>query len=67
MPVRFHSQITELGVFELWCVSTIPTTVGNSNSASATTLASRLTTLARSVSEEVGRWSCSSVLANASG
>jgi hypothetical protein len=22
VPVRFHSQITELGVFELWCVST---------------------------------------------
>ena len=44
-----------------------PTTAGSWNSASATTLASRLTTLARSVSEEVGRWSCSSVLANASG
>lgn len=23
VPVRFHSHITELGVFELWCVSTI--------------------------------------------
>jgi hypothetical protein len=23
MPVRFHSRITELGVFELWCVSTV--------------------------------------------
>jgi hypothetical protein len=23
VPVRFHSKITELGVFELWCVSTI--------------------------------------------
>ena len=23
MPVKFHSKITELGVFELWCVSTI--------------------------------------------
>ena len=23
VPVRFHSQITELGVFELWCASTI--------------------------------------------
>ena len=23
VPVRFHSRITELGVFELWCVSTI--------------------------------------------
>ena len=23
MPVKFHSRITELGVFELWCVSTI--------------------------------------------
>ncbi len=22
VPVRFHSRITELGVFELWCVST---------------------------------------------
>ena len=22
MPVRFHSRITELGMFELWCVST---------------------------------------------
>jgi hypothetical protein len=22
VPVRFHSHITELGVFELWCVST---------------------------------------------
>ena len=23
VPVRFHSRITELGVFELWCVSTV--------------------------------------------
>jgi hypothetical protein len=23
VPVQFHSKITELGVFELWCVSTI--------------------------------------------
>ena len=23
VPVRFHSKITELGVLELWCVSTI--------------------------------------------
>jgi molecular chaperone DnaK (HSP70) len=23
VPVRFHSKITELGMFELWCVSTI--------------------------------------------
>jgi Hsp70 protein len=23
IPVRFHSTITELGVFELWCVSTV--------------------------------------------
>jgi molecular chaperone DnaK (HSP70) len=23
VPVRFHSTITELGVFELWCVSTV--------------------------------------------
>ena len=23
VPVKFHSKITELGVFELWCVSTI--------------------------------------------
>jgi len=23
VPVRFHSRITELGVLELWCVSTI--------------------------------------------
>ena len=22
VPVRFHSKVTELGVFELWCVST---------------------------------------------
>ena len=22
VPVRFHSRINELGVFELWCVST---------------------------------------------
>ena len=22
-PVRFHSRVTELGVFELWCVSTV--------------------------------------------
>ena len=22
MPVRFQSRITELGMFELWCVST---------------------------------------------
>jgi hypothetical protein len=22
VPVRFHSQLTELGVFELWCQST---------------------------------------------
>ena len=22
IPVRFHSEITELGVFELWCQST---------------------------------------------
>jgi len=23
VPVRFHSRITELGIFELWCVSTV--------------------------------------------
>jgi hypothetical protein len=23
VPVRFESRITELGVFELWCVSTV--------------------------------------------
>ena len=23
VPVRFHSRITELGLFELWCVSTM--------------------------------------------
>ena len=23
MPVQFASQITELGMFELWCVSTV--------------------------------------------
>ena len=23
VPVRFHSRITELGVFELWCASTL--------------------------------------------
>jgi hypothetical protein len=23
VPVRFHSRITELGVFELWCASTV--------------------------------------------
>jgi hypothetical protein len=23
VPVKFHSRITELGLFELWCVSTI--------------------------------------------
>jgi molecular chaperone DnaK (HSP70) len=23
VPVRFHSRVTELGVFELWCVSTL--------------------------------------------
>lgn len=23
VPVRFHASITELGVFELWCVSTV--------------------------------------------
>jgi hypothetical protein len=23
VPVRFHSKISELGIFELWCVSTI--------------------------------------------
>jgi hypothetical protein len=23
VPVRFHSCITELGIFELWCVSTV--------------------------------------------
>jgi hypothetical protein len=22
VPVKFHSKVTELGVFELWCVST---------------------------------------------
>ena len=23
LPVRFRSRLTELGVFELWCVSTV--------------------------------------------
>ena len=23
VPVRFHSRITELGMFELWCVNTL--------------------------------------------
>jgi hypothetical protein len=23
VPVRFHSRVTELGIFELWCVSTL--------------------------------------------
>ena len=23
VPVRFHSKVTELGMFELWCVSTL--------------------------------------------
>ena len=35
VPVRFQSRITELGVLELWCVSTQSTSAGSWNSACA--------------------------------
>jgi len=29
VPVQFESRLTELGVFELWCVNTMSTNAGS--------------------------------------